>query len=456
VPAAPALRTGPSDKAIGGEEVAMSEARRPVILKFGGTSVDGASRLRRVAEIVRKATLRSPVAVVVSAMAGVTDALAQLLAATQAAGDRWRALLAALEGRHLDAIAGIDAGGERAEHLCELRGHLGELRHAIAGLAGGQRLDPPMRDRVLAAGERCCVPLAVAALRAAGLPAVAVDAADLIATDSTFGGADVDRAVTGERTRSRLAGLPAGAIPVIPGFVGADGEGRTTVLGRGGSDWSAGLLGAALGAARVEIWTDVPGVLSGPPRWVPEATTVPRLSAPEAAALALWGGKVLHPRTLEPLARDGMPLLVASSFSPDGPATLIAGRRPTQRIVAVSGRPGVTLPPAAGRAAMPAIDPDDGRSVASALDESTAGELAMVAVVGGGGAWTGPLRAAIRAARLPVLAVVPRLNGAAVGLVVRTYHLRRTVKVLHDVLIAAPGVIRRCLRAAPAMSEATP
>jgi aspartate kinase len=438
-----------------GEKPAMDRARRRVVLKFGGTSVDGVERLGMVARIVRTAARRSSVAVVVSAMAGVTDALLRMLLLAEQGDGRWTALFADLERRHLDVMSRLAEPLERLQQWWTLRARLEDLHLALAEAAASEECAAPLRSRVLASGERCCVPLAVAALHNAGLAAVGVDAADLIATDSTFGDAEVDLDVTCEQVRRRLGRLRPDAVPVVPGFVGADRHGRTTVLGRGGSDWSAALLGAALGAERVEIWTDVPGVLSAPPRWVRDARTLPRLSVLEAATLARWGGRVLHARTLEPLARCGTPLAVANSFDADGPSTLIADREPSPALLAVTGRAGVIVSPDDTHpgAVAQALDPCDGRPIGVVCDAPSSTFLAMMAVIGNAGDWDGALRDAVQAARLPVLAAAPRLGEAAVGLVVRAYHLPRAVKALHDVLITAPAGGRWPARVGPIVGE---
>ena len=182
-----------------------------------------------------------------------------------------------------------------------------------------------MRDRILATGERLAVPLLVAALRSAGLRAEAVDAAELIVTDASFGEAEVDLATTTQRVKQRLGKLPAGVIPVIPGFVGASEGGHTTTLGRGGSDYTAAILGAVLGARLVEIWSDVSGVLSAPPKLVASASTLPRLTYEEAHELAYYGAKVLHPKTVRPLVERHIPIVIRNTFQPEHEGTAING-----------------------------------------------------------------------------------------------------------------------------------
>ncbi len=195
---------------------------------------------------------------------------------------------------------------------------------------------PEICDRILSIGERLAVELLAATLQGHGCAARSVDAAGLVATDSSFGEARVDFARTAHRCRRLLEGRNT-AIPVVTGFIGADRRGRTTTLGRGGSDYSAAVLGAVLGAERVEIWTDVDGVLTAPPRLVPGASSIPRLSYEEAAELSFFGAKVLHPQTVRPLAERGIPIHVRNTLAPERRGTEIGSPvGATGRVVAVS------------------------------------------------------------------------------------------------------------------------
>jgi len=436
----------------------MSEIPSLSVLKFGGTSVAGASRLRRAAAIVREARRRLPVVVVVSAMAGVTDALIEAVDAAGRGDRRWRSLFVTLERRHLQTMQSLSDPREWLDQWWALRARLGELHRTLGEIDNAGRCDPATRARALATGERLSASLTVAALRAAGCPGVAIDAAELIVTDSAFAEAEVDLAATRERTRRRLGRMLPRSLPVVTGFVGADRNGRTTLLGRGGSDFSAAILGAALDAARVEIWTDVPGVLSAPPRWVPDARTVPNLSAAEAAGLARWGGKVLHPRTLEPLLPRAIPVVVADSQAPDAPATTVAGKRNGAAWRAVVGRGGLAALSSdtddlgirltrAGIGWWPLETYSGGTVLLGEEDAGRAGAalpadprlrdgLAVAVLIGRGGEPDAALRSVLRTRRLPVLALAPRLDGVGLGVVVREHHLRRTVKALHDELLA--------------------
>lgn len=422
----------------------MVERRAPTILKLGGTSLAGTSRLRRAAAIVRRAARHSPVVVVVSAMGGVTDPLLALVAAAEAGERRWPTLLADIERRHRKAMRDLSHSREWPEGWAALRERLAALRDLVTTVGEERACAAPRRAMILAAGERLSAVLTAAALRATACRPQIVDATELIVTDSDFSAATVDHPATAAAVRRRLGAVSSDVVPVVTGFIGADREGRTTLLGRGGSDYTAALIGAALAARRVEIWTDVPGVLSAPPRWVPETVTVPRLSPAEATALARWGGEVLHPLTLAPLAASAIPVVVASSFDADAPATVVAGGAVNRRAVAISGLAGVAVTSGDG-VGTAVLDGEDGSPRGTLVRAAGKGALAVVAVVGGG--WSGELAAAVRALRLPVLGVVPELEPGAAGLVVREHYLRRTVKALHDTLIRGLA-----LRAMPSLT----
>jgi len=293
------------------------------VLKFGGTSVGTAERIRRVADIVLDAAARERVAVVVSAMAGVTDALVAAAEGVARGDVDGRTVVERLADRHLSALALLSPNGRRPIAEAAVRAALDALAAQLDAARLVGECPPARRDAILATGERLVAPLLAAKLRARGLDALVVDGSGLIVTDAAFGEATVDWSATARRIEAAFAGLPPTAVPVITGFIGADSAGRTTTLGRGGSDYTASLVAAALRASAVEIWTDVDGVLTAPPRLVADAVTVPRLSYAEAAALAALGAKVLHPKCIAPATQRGVPILVCNSFNPSGPRTTI-------------------------------------------------------------------------------------------------------------------------------------
>jgi aspartate kinase len=308
-------------------------SRQAVVLKFGGTSVQDAAAMQRVAAIV--AAQPGPRVVVVSALSRVTDALVN-------AGDP--EALAPHLTRHAEIaerlLPPVAAAAVRRE-VARIAERLRELLE-LAGAADAGAV----RDAIAACGEDLSAPLVAAVLVAHGVPAVPVDARRCIVTDDVHGGATALQPETSRRAAAELSPhLEAGRVPVVGGFVGATAGGITTTLGRGGSDVTAALLGAAIDAREVQIWTDVPGVLTADPRVVPEARTIARLSYAEAAELAYFGAKVLHPRTIEPAVARGIPVRILDSRDPQGPTTLVAadtdGRRGT--IKAIAHKSGITV-----------------------------------------------------------------------------------------------------------------
>jgi len=295
-------------------------------MKFGGTSVGDAACIARTAQIARDASRESEVVVVVSAMGGVTN---RLIAAADAAesGDRDRAaeVFAALRKQHETALASLlpqpekrariasalDAIFREGERLCEGTGLLRELT-------------PRTLDAISSLGERLSAPMVSSAIRELGAVSESVEATELIVTDNFHGGAEPLMDRTRERSEARLRPLLGkGAIPVVTGFIGATEQGVLTTLGRGGSDYSATILGGALNADEIIIWTDVEGVLSADPRLVPDARTIPEISYREAAELAYFGAKVLHPKTLRAVAHAGIPVWIRNSFAPEKLGTKI-------------------------------------------------------------------------------------------------------------------------------------
>jgi aspartate kinase len=294
------------------------------VLKFGGTSVGSAGALRSALSIAAGAAGERPAVVVVSALSGVTDALEAALGG--AAGGRLDAagFVAALRARHEALLAAVARGRAAARAASALRGRLGELEAGLRRLAAAGAATARDRALVLAFGERLSAPVFAAGLGSLGLDARALDAAELVRTDGAFAEAAIDPAETRRLVRLALGALGPDVVPVVTGFIGATASGETTLLGRGGSDLTAAVLGGALDAERVEIWSDVDGVLEADPRLFPGAATIPWLSYAEATALARAGAKVLHPRTLEPLVEAAIPVFVGNTLRPDAPGTWIA------------------------------------------------------------------------------------------------------------------------------------
>jgi aspartokinase/homoserine dehydrogenase 1 len=297
-----------------------------LVMKFGGTSMGSAERIRVAAAICTEQKVRRPVLAVVSAMSGVTDLL-----------------LGTLRHAEADDEAGIESSirslSERHEKTChELLREPARCDRAMAGIrelisdfrriAHGMLMlgDRPPRsvDEAIAIGERLSALMIAEYLEASSVSARAINAADVIVTDAVFGNATPIMEVTRRRAGAVIAPLLAsGILPVVTGFNGATTDGRPTTLGRGGSDFSASILAAALDASELWIWTDVDGIMSADPRSVPEARVLDALTYNEAAELAYNGAKVLHPRTLAPLIERQIPVWSKNSFHLDHPGTRI-------------------------------------------------------------------------------------------------------------------------------------
>src|SRR6202140_2550243 len=296
------------------------------VMKFGGTSVGDATCIARTAQIIAKAARENPCVVVVSAMSGVTNRLIEA-ARKAATGDSSEGgnLTNVLRSQHAAALdALIQEPRARQNVMQKLDGVLAEARRLCDGTALLRELTSRTLDEISSLGERLSAPIVAATVSTLSLRSESVDATELIVTDAFHGGAEPRMELTREKAQARLRPLLAkGVIPVVTGFIGATAEGKLTTLGRGGSDYSATILGAALDASEVVIWTDVDGVLTADPRLVPEARTIPVISYREAAELAYFGAKVLHPKTLNPVMQAGITVWIRNSFAPERPGTKI-------------------------------------------------------------------------------------------------------------------------------------
>jgi len=300
---------------------ARSATRGFIVLKFGGSSVDGGEKVAGVAEQVSRR--REPRLVVVSAMGKGTSEL-QRLAAQAAQGDLdgARAGLAAFAERHRQALAA--AAGEAAWVAEAIDAEAERVGGELARIAAAGEVSPRANDAVVSMGELLSSRLVTAALAARGIDAVWRDPRDLVATDDGHGGARPDRARIHHQVQELAAPeLGAGRVVVTGGYVGRAPSGATTTMGRESSDLSATLLGGALRAEAVEIWTDVDGILTADPRLVPGARLVPALSYREAACLAKLGAKVIHPDTVAPAAAVGAAVRIRNRFRTDSSGSVI-------------------------------------------------------------------------------------------------------------------------------------
>ncbi len=347
-------------------------------MKFGGTSMGSAERMRVAASICTEQKKQRPVVAVVSAMSKVTDLLLDSLRKAEAGDEPGLEFnLRALRQRHQDTCHALLEGGAREETWAALDALLSDFERICQGIRILGERPPRSVDEAVAMGERLSSLLMAAYLRESGTPAQAVDAANVIVTDAVFGNASPLL----EETRTRCGEviqplIHAGKIPIVTGFNGATVDGHTTTLGRGGSDFSASILAATLNAAELWIWTDVDGIMSADPRSVTDARVLDEVTYAEAAELAYNGAKVLHPRTLAPLVERKIPVWSKNSFNLAHPGTKIVPSRPIE-----SGARAVT---SMSNVAMIAIEPDSAavagtRIMARALDALSAANAEVLA-----------------------------------------------------------------------------
>jgi aspartate kinase len=295
-----------------------------IVMKFGGTSVESAAAIRRVAAIVQARLERQPV-VVVSAMGKTTNTLLAM-ASDAVEGKRERALdqLRALREYHVAEAGPLVGSGQIPEFESLIHEHFEELGQLISGLAVMGELTPRSIDNISSHGERLSSRIVRLAFRAAGLDAVHADSRRLIVTDRRHTQATPIYPETYARLGQEVAPLArAGKVVVMGGFIGATEDGVTTTLGRGGSDLTAAIVGAGIGAEEIQIWTDVDGMMTADPNSVPEAHRLKVLSFSEAAELAYFGAKVLHPATVLPAVEKNIPVLILNSRRPEAPGTRI-------------------------------------------------------------------------------------------------------------------------------------
>ena len=296
------------------------------VMKFGGTSVGDANCIGRAAQIIAAGAREGACLAVVSAMSGVTNRL--IAAAHRAESGEKSAgeeILNALHKQHDEALMKlVRDSNERSKIGGSIQEVLDHGRRLFAGTALLHELTPRALDAISSLGERLSAPLVAGAVSELGLRSEPVEATEVIVTDGFHGGAEplMDRTrAASEKTLRPM--LNSGVVPVVTGFIGATSEGLLTTLGRGGSDYSATILGTALSANEVIIWTDVNGVLTADPRLVPDARTIPEISYREAAELAYFGAKVLHPKTLNPVMQAAIPVWIRNSFAPQHKGTKI-------------------------------------------------------------------------------------------------------------------------------------
>jgi len=284
-----------------------------IIMKFGGSSVADAQRIRNVANIVKLNKSRSPV-VVVSALGGVTDSLITL--ATHAVENKEKGEFEKLKEKHITAVKAL--GLQSSVIDADLK----ELKGIIDSVSLLDELSPRTLDKVVSFGERLSSKIVAAYLSKMGLSAKACNAYDIgLITDSHFG--DADYLPEAEGMINKALSRNKNTIPVITGYIGKDKEGEITTLGRGGSDYTASIVGAAINAGEIQIWTDVDGIMTADPRVVKNAKNLEKVSYSEASELAFMGAKVLHPKTILPAIRKNIPVKILNTFNPGHKGTIV-------------------------------------------------------------------------------------------------------------------------------------
>jgi aspartokinase/homoserine dehydrogenase 1 len=294
-----------------------------LVLKFGGSSVGSPAAIENIIKILNDSDHRGRLAaVVVSAFSGVTDAL---IAAARLAADSggWEVLAGDLRKRHRDTAAHFLDEEALEIALAEIEGTLEELRRILKGIEALGELSPSIQDRVMSFGERLSAALLARIFRARGIEASYLDTRPLIRTDSVYGRAAFLPAETYARIRRFFEEAEGGPLPICTGFIASDASGHTTTLGRGGSDLSASIIAAALGAEELEIWTDVDGILTADPRLVKNSLRIETLSYLEATELSHFGARVIYPPTIRPSLERGIPIVIRNTFNPPCPGTRI-------------------------------------------------------------------------------------------------------------------------------------
>jgi aspartate kinase len=306
---------------------------KPLVAKFGGTSMGSAQSLNQVVDILQKAS--SSVAAVVSATSGTTDRLI-LLGREAVARGTWEETLRLLRERHETLIRELGVA-------CDLQAFWSEAEKIAQGVAMIGELSLSTLDRLQSLGERVSATILTALLEMKGTKAVMIDAREIVFTDDTFGEGNVDFDRTYAKTSEIIgAYIRKGVVPVITGFIGQSLSGNYITLGRGGSDYSGAIVAAALDASELQIWTDVDGILNTDPRIVSHAKVLDQLSFYEAGELAYFGAKVLHPKTIKPAIEKNIPVRILNTFNPLAPGTVITNDvQPTLK--AVTSKKNVTI-----------------------------------------------------------------------------------------------------------------
>lgn len=293
------------------------------VIKFGGSSVGTVERFRNVIRIISQRLEKDRVVVVVSAIGGITDKIISAINCAKKGSKDYQDILGEINKIHYGFLEPLVPGNYYFETKHIVDSILKQLDEKLRGVYLLSECSRRVSDSIISIGEDLSKNILVGALNSKGLTAEALDAAELIKTNSNFGEADVDFDLTNRLILEKFAHRKVSAVPVVNGFTGSNSSGDITTLGRSGSDYTATIIAGALKADVVEIWTDVDGVLSADPKIVPEASTLSELSYEEAAELAYLGAKVIFPKAMAPVEKEGIPILVLNTFQPEHPGTFI-------------------------------------------------------------------------------------------------------------------------------------
>jgi len=292
------------------------------VLKFGGTSVANAENIRKVSCIIQKAAKKEPVLAIVSALGGITDVLLQAARKAAQGTEDYKQLLEQAELRHLEVVKELIPVVKQSSSLSLVKKQFNEIDDICNGIFLLGELTERTTDKILSYGELISSQIISAALQANGVENAWKDSRDLIVTDSSFTHAVVDFSATNEKIQRYVAGKKSN-VHILPGFIASDVNGITTTLGRGGSDYTAAIVAAAVNATALEIWTDVSGMMTADPRLVPNAKAISEISYQEAMELSHFGAKVLYPPTVQPVLATNIPVWIKNTFAAEDEGTLI-------------------------------------------------------------------------------------------------------------------------------------
>lgn len=474
--------------------------QKTLVMKFGGTSVGSVDALKNVTQIICDAKRSwDKVVVVTSAMSGVTNLLLDSAAsASQGKIDSLAQAESTLREKHFAAANALVKNETALEGVkTEINGGIHSLIDLCKAIAVLGEASPRALDAAASLGERMSARLLAAILNDAGIESRAIESTEFIVTNAHFQSAHPDFRITTERTRAVMNPLmDKGVIPIATGFIGATPEGVVTTLGRGGSDYSAAIIGRVLPADEVWIWTDVDGVMTADPRIVKEAVTLPEINYSEIAELAFYGAKVLHPKTIRPVVDAGIGLRICNTFNPSHPGTRLTSngdgrvkaRKPEkvvkavtairkQRLITIEGRGMLGVPGVAARAfgtvastgtSVPlitqasseqsicfAVPSEVAPTIVSALEKSFTREIededidrvwatddvSIVTVVGSGMRHTpgvsGRVFSQLGANDVNVLAIAQGSSEVSISLVVDSADTENAVKALHELIVVS-------------------